>query len=350
VRVAFVYPNPRADLVRAVANGTAPDTALLGQNHLAAHGIDADVHDSSLRRRRVQGGLVHRATWYLREIALPIELRSYDVMCTPLATLAPLATRLRRRPQVVLFNYGLSTVYERSSRLRRQLVRAAVRAAGAVVFLGESQRRRLASQIQLDRARAFVLPLGVDAEFHRATPLPADGYVLAVGRDLARDYRTLAEAARVWRRPTVIVTEERNLVGVDLPPNVDVRRGLTYDELRNAYEGARCVVVPLRHEGYRFGTDGGGLTSLLESMASARPVVASDRAIMRDYVAARETGVLVPPEDPHALAEAVAGVLEDDERATRFAAAARRRVEERHTTRRFAAGLAGILGGLPSAD
>jgi glycosyltransferase involved in cell wall biosynthesis len=349
LRVAFVYPNPRADLLPAIADGSAPDTALLGQNHLAAHGIQADVHDSALRRRRVRGGLLHRATWYLREIALPVELGSYDVMCTPLATLAPLMSRIRRRPQVVLFNYGLSTVYERSSRLRRPLIRAAVHAAGAIIFLGESQRRRLAGQFALDAKRTFVLPLGVDAEFHRATPLPADGYVLAVGRDLARDYRTLADAARRWERKTVIVTEERNLVGVNLPPNVDVRRGLTYEELRCLYEGARCVVLPLRHEGYRFGTDGGGLTALLESMASARPVVASDRAIMRDYVGA-ETGILVRPEDPQALGEAVTALLEDDERSLRLGAAARRRVEDRHTTRRFAAGLAEILGGLPSAS
>jgi glycosyltransferase involved in cell wall biosynthesis len=343
VRVAFVYPNTRAGLLAAIAAGDAPDTALLGQNHLVEHGIDARVHEPAVRHRSPHGGLVHRVTWHLRELALPLELGGYDVMCTPLANIAPLVSRVRTRPRVVLFNYGLSTVYDRSRRLRRRVVAAAVRSTAAIVCLGDSQRRRLRETIELDERRAVVVPLGVDADFHRATPVPQDGYVLAVGRDLARDYRTFAEAARRWRRKTVVVAEERNLVDVTLPANVVVRRGLTYTELRDLYEGSRCVVLPLRREGYPYGTEGGGLTALVETMASGRPVVASDRAIMRDYVDAGSTGVLVPPEQADALAEAVQRLLEDDESAARLGAAARRRVEERHTTRRFAGSLAEIL-------
>ena len=42
-QVAFVFPNPRAELAAAVARGEAPDSTLLGQNHLGelrtlAHG------------------------------------------------------------------------------------------------------------------------------------------------------------------------------------------------------------------------------------------------------------------------------------------------------------------------
>jgi hypothetical protein len=36
LRVAFVYPNPRSQLAREVDAGEAPDSTLLGQNHLAA--------------------------------------------------------------------------------------------------------------------------------------------------------------------------------------------------------------------------------------------------------------------------------------------------------------------------
>ena len=50
MRVAFVYPNPRGDLARAWRRGEAPDSPLLGQNHLHEHGIDAYVHDPGLAR------------------------------------------------------------------------------------------------------------------------------------------------------------------------------------------------------------------------------------------------------------------------------------------------------------
>jgi hypothetical protein len=36
LQVAFVYPNPRSELVHEVEAGEAPDSTLLGQNHLAA--------------------------------------------------------------------------------------------------------------------------------------------------------------------------------------------------------------------------------------------------------------------------------------------------------------------------
>jgi hypothetical protein len=85
-QVAFVYPNPRAELAAQVARGEAPDSTLLGQNHLAALGFDARVYDPALTRRG--GG---RVRWNLREVTLPWELGDAEVHFTPLAGLFPLA-------------------------------------------------------------------------------------------------------------------------------------------------------------------------------------------------------------------------------------------------------------------
>jgi glycosyltransferase involved in cell wall biosynthesis len=343
VRVAFVYPNSRTRLVEEVARGNAPDTGLLGQNHLAELGIDAFVHEPKVRHLRAQGGLMHRLTWNARELTLPLELRDTDVLCTPLVNLAPLAARALRRPRVVVLNYGISTLYDRSSPMRRRVLKHALASSHAVLCLGESQRRTLLGQLPLDPARVRVVPLGVDERYHAARALPTGGHVLAVGRDLARDYATLAAAAAHYDAPTIVVAEERNLVGVELPQNVTTVRGIPFVELRALYEGARCVVLPLRREGYRLGTEGGGLTALLEAMASGRPIVATRRPIVEDYVTDGQTALLAPPEEPEALASRVRTVLDDDALADRLGRAARQRVEERHTTRQFAERLAAIL-------
>src|SRR5207248_7212131 len=110
----------------------------LGQNHLAALGLDARLHDPALTRRG--GG---RLRWNLREVTLPWELRDADVAFTPLAGLFPLLARARRRPRVVVVNYGLCTIWDRSSPARRALLRASLRSAATVVCLGDWQRRRL---------------------------------------------------------------------------------------------------------------------------------------------------------------------------------------------------------------
>ena len=64
----------------------------------------------------------------------------------------------------------------------------------------------------------------------------------------------------------------------------------------------------------------------LEAMASRLPVIASDVPGHRDVVAHGETGLLVPPEDDKALAEAIESLLDDGQRRARMGRAGRERV------------------------
>lgn len=67
---------------------------------------------------------------------------------------------------------------------------------------------------------------------------------------------------------------------------------------------------------------------LLEAMAMRCPVVATDIGGVREIVINEETGLLVAPGDPEALAEAVLRLLVTDATRERMAAAGRRRVEQ----------------------
>jgi glycosyltransferase involved in cell wall biosynthesis len=63
--------------------------------------------------------------------------------------------------------------------------------------------------------------------------------------------------------------------------------------------------------------------SLCEALASERPVVASDFGGFREVVRAGETGLLVPPRDPAALAGAIDALLADPARRRALGAAGR---------------------------
>lgn len=65
---------------------------------------------------------------------------------------------------------------------------------------------------------------------------------------------------------------------------------------------------------------------LIEAMAAARPIVASRAGGVPEIVVDGETGLLVPPGDDAALAEAVLALLADPARAARLGEAGRRRV------------------------
>jgi glycosyltransferase involved in cell wall biosynthesis len=129
----------------------------------------------------------------------------------------------------------------------------------------------------------------------------------------------------------------------DLPPNVEVRLDLSYPEIRTLYEGASCVVLPTFGESHRVGSDCSGQICLLDAWAMARPVVATDRSTLADYVEPGAHALLVPPGDPDRLRQGMEAVLGDRGLARRVADAGRQRMTERHTTRMFAQRLAPVL-------
>jgi glycosyltransferase involved in cell wall biosynthesis len=340
IRAAFVYANPRTALAQDVAAGLAPDTGLLGQNHLAPLGIDATVYDPLLTRRRV---LPFRVAWNLRELTLPWELRGTDVVCTPLANLLPLAARGARTTRAVVVNMGLCARIARSGRAQRRLVRTSLGSAAAVVCFASAQRDRLLEQTGLPEDRVRAVLFGVDDQFYAPSPPVTDGYVLAAGRDLARDYGTFARAVDGLDAKAVLVASARNLTGVSLPSNVRVQLDLSYGELRRLYAGASCVVIPTRSDAYPYGADCSGHTVLLEAMAAGRPTVLSSRATNAEYLEGPDPAIEVPPEDPAALRDAIEQVLSDDRRAAAMGSAGRTAVEQRFTTRHLAERLAPIL-------
>jgi len=81
------------------------------------------------------------------------------------------------------------------------------------------------------------------------------------------------------------------------------------------YRGARLVACPSRWEGLPL--------VCLEAMASGRAVVASRVDGIPDAVGDGETGLLVQPEDPVALAGALRALLDDGPRRERLGARGR---------------------------
>ena len=82
---------------------------------------------------------------------------------------------------------------------------------------------------------------------------------------------------------------------------------------------------------------------LMEAMAAGVPVVATRIGGIPELVEHGECGLLVPPGDPAALADALAVLLESDELRARFAAAGRAKVEREFNLRHEVARLIEIM-------
>jgi glycosyltransferase involved in cell wall biosynthesis len=117
--------------------------------------------------------------------------------------------------------------------------------------------------------------------------------------------------------------------------------------IRDAYAAGHVVVLCSISEGFPY--------SLIEAMACGRPCVATDVGGVSEALA-DDAGIVVPPRDPAALAEACLTLLRDADRRKSLGAAARQRALEHFTVDRAVRAfdeiytLIGSGGRVPPAD
>jgi phosphatidyl-myo-inositol alpha-mannosyltransferase len=123
---------------------------------------------------------------------------------------------------------------------------------------------------------------------------------------------------------------------------IDVVGFLSQDELTRTLLGAKALVAP------SIGQESFGMV-LTRAFACALPVVASDIPGYRE-VLTPGVAVAVRPDDPDALADAVAGLVQDEPGRERLGASARELAIERYSWPRIAARLEEIYGALVGGE
>ncbi|WP_375499392.1 glycosyltransferase family 4 protein [uncultured Jatrophihabitans sp.] len=158
---------------------------------------------------------------------------------------------------------------------------------------------------------------GIDVALEAVALLRADG------RDVRLDVAGSAFPGYEWYEAQLRQRAERP----DLAGRV---RFLGYVHPTSQVLADACaVLVPSRTEPF-------GNTAV-EALLAQRPVIASEVQGLAEIVHDGQTGLLVPPDDPRALATAAARVLDDTRWAARLAAAGRVDARERFGTERYQA-------------
>jgi glycosyltransferase involved in cell wall biosynthesis len=230
---------------------------------------------------------------------------------------------------------------------QRRAAEAALRRAGAVFTQSPAMVRVLREHWDVAPERVHGVTLGIDPEFYSAQPWgdrdPGGVTVTSVGDDRGRDHGTLIGAvSRVRERGVPAWLELATTLPVDLPPEAGVVHARRMNAaMRGLYRRSSVVAIALRPN-----PQGSGLTVALEALASGRPVVATDNPGMDTYVEHGRTGLLVPPGDVDAMAEAIGELLADPVRAEEMGAAGRKEVEHRFTSAHMAADLREIARGI----
>jgi glycosyltransferase involved in cell wall biosynthesis len=283
-----------------------------------------------------------------RQVAARLRERSYDVIhahwVVPNGALVADLARSHRTPIVVSL-HGSDVFLPERIPVLRPAARFAFRTAGAVTACSADLHRR-ALALGAPPERTTTVAYGVDLDLFSPARTPDRGavraalgaddgsvLVLAVGRLVEKKgFRHLIDAAA--RSPVRLAIAGAG----DLESALRERARqastptrfvgpLARDDVASALAAADVVAVPSVRDAA--GNVDGLPNVLLEALASGRAVVASRVAGIPDVVRDGENGLLVPPGDPGALADALSRLAADAPLRERLGRDARRTAETR---------------------
>ncbi|MFQ6075557.1 MAG: glycogen synthase [Candidatus Bathyarchaeia archaeon] len=282
--------------------------------------------DLALVKDPIDSDIVHTHTWYT-SLAGFFAKKLYDVKLV--ATVHSLEPKRPWKRESMGNAYNLSTWAER----------VCLNACDRVVAVSMEDKKDIIECYGIQVGRIAVIPNGIDIERYRSREDPAvlekygvgKPYVLFLGRlsrqkgvfDVVEASSKLPKGVRV-----VIVTgkaDDRSIER-DLAHEVEgkknivwINRMLSVDEAIALYSSAEIFTAPSVYEPF-------GLINL-EAMACGRPVVSTRVGGIKDVVVDGETGLLIPPQSPKRLAEALNRLLSDRELAEEMGRRGRERVE-----------------------
>jgi len=205
---------------------------------------------------------------------------------------------------------------------------AAASRAEVVVTTCEATANEITRVAKIPRERIAVAPPGAFLpKLQKGVPVQSGEYVLTVGQVTPRKgLDVLARAAALigkqcppilavgpdwWRAAEV----REQVVSIDTAKRLKFLGPIDDESLATLYREATIVCHPSRAEGF-------GMTCL-EAMSAETPLVASDLPSIRELTDG--SAVLVPVDDPHALAHALERLLGDQELRGSLASAGLRR-------------------------
>ncbi|MFC2051606.1 glycosyltransferase family 4 protein [Chloroflexota bacterium] len=348
-KVLFIYGKNVSGAMASYRRGETPAHVLYGYPFLKDFGIDADIYDSGdatfwnrLKQRATRlfgvtgGGIIH-----LRKVIF--KLPSYDVIVMVNYDVVMLLMVLKmlffRRKRFIFFNNRMERLIGKS-KVKKFLFGRCDKIVYYTKYLCEQAEA-------LFPGKVTYFYQGSDCDFHKPDRNIIKGdYVLSVGADPGRDFDMLIDTARELEDiKFIIVAPKHLLAGKELSPNVAAREPVPPLELRELYQKARLVVIPLHSDDYPRGSHTPGLTVLCECMCTGKAVIISHRQYVSEYLVDGVSGQIVPPENKDELKRAIRDLWDNPQKCELLEQKIRK-LSEKFNTRNWSKQIADIIKSL----
>lgn len=284
----------------------------------------------ALRRveRKIQPDVVHHA----------------GLQCCVYGAIAALGMRLRQVNAITGLGYIFTSLTWQTRILKRALAWLLpwlLNRKGSAVLVQNPDDQAALIDLGIEQTRMVLIPgSGIDTDAFQPLPEPSGPITFGFAGRLMTDkgIRALVAAQMILRSQG----REANLVIAGNPDPANPasvhiseveewsrRPGITWlghiNDIVSLWRTCHFAVLPSHREGLP--------VSLLEAAACGRPMIAADAPGCREIVLDRKTGLLVPIEDPAALAEAISKLAASRELRAEYGQAARQLVVDKLSAR-----------------
>ncbi|MBI4243190.1 MAG: glycosyltransferase family 4 protein [Planctomycetes bacterium] len=196
--------------------------------------------------------------------------------------------------------------YFRNHRLVICLIKKLFRNSDGVLTLSEYVQHSLGIDFDIPTKAMKVLYFGIDNDFWypEYSLLNKDDFILSIGNDMNRDYRTLVEALPKNIKLKLVTKKNINTLGKE----IEVLSGISDKELRDLYNQALFVIVP----SIKLKNESSGLSCTLQAMACRKAVIVSDAPPLRELFMNNEDCLFYDPENVGDLKNKIDSLVDND--------------------------------------
>lgn len=259
-----------------------------------------------------------------------------------------IVTKALSRAKLVWNFRDMGILRDRKNRLAYRLLRWL---PDAVIAVSEKVRRHAIDVDGINPRCVIVIHNGLDLQrrsFHSEDAYPAEQIIVTLGNIRPiKGHDTLIEAAALVLQhvPAVRFVVAGDVLDAEFfvalqnrVNDLGIAERVSFPGLianpEHLFRGARIFVLPSRSEGFS--------NAILEAMAAALPVVATAVGGNAEAVMHGETGLIVPPNDPAALAQALLELLDHPKVMRSMGQAGRSRVEAVFTSQAMLLQMTGL--------
>src|SRR3989344_464569 len=356
MKILFIFKRPVESLVRDIKNKKKPYDSVYGMLNISKN-YKILYKDSIFYKNKflqvIQTPLTSLSIYYtnigfslIPVLSLIRYIRKSDLVFTTLDTVGlPLLLlkylKIIDKP-IVYGTIGLEhNLQIKHSKIVKFLYSKLLKRANHIVSVSSfDECKRLSNYLNIPLNKFIFCPFGVDQKYFQPTKIKEEDFILSIGADKQRDWKTLINSAKYFKLPLVIVSAKGALDNYKVNKKITVYEDLPIENLRELMAKAKVIVIVLKQTSYFTGQ-----TTFFQAMSMAKPVVITRIYPFVDYpdILDSVNCMLCKPGDKKLLIEKTNFLIAKDSLRKSISRNARKLILSKYTVGKYADRLLNIF-------